>query len=131
MREAVSQPAKARPVTREEAEANWIYAKETGLVPRPFRNANDKSITEGLCFCCDCCCTYIAGGDKDYDKGRLVEKTDLARCTHCGACEPVCFFGARPMKSGALALVRDKCAGCGLCVDACPEECIEMMVRES
>jgi electron transport complex protein RnfB len=128
---AVSQPSKARRITREEAEASFRYAKEKGLVPRPFRNADDKNVTEGLCFCCDCCCTYIAGGDTDYDKGRFIERTDMAQCTHCGACEEACHFGARIMEGDELALDRDKCAGCSLCVASCPLDCIEMMVRES
>jgi Na+-translocating ferredoxin:NAD+ oxidoreductase subunit B len=130
VKEAVSQPSKARGISRADAEASFRYAKEKGLVPRPFRSAKDKNVTEGLCFCCDCCCTYLAGGDDDYDKGIFIEKTDVARCTHCGTCEPVCYFGARPMAGGELALDRDRCAGCGLCVPSCPEACIEMVDRE-
>jgi len=129
VKRGVSQPAKARRITREEAEALGRYAQEKGLVPRPYRNAEKKGVTEGLCFCCDCCCTYFAGDD-NYDKGREIERTDMARCTHCGACEPVCYFGARVMEGDKLALDRDRCAGCGLCVGSCPEECIEMAGRD-
>ena len=129
VKRGVSQPATARKITRDEAVALRRYAQKKGLVPRPYRNAEKKNVTEGLCFCCDCCCTYIAGGDEDYDKGREIERTDLARCTHCGACEAACYFGARPMDGDKLALDRDRCAGCGLCVGSCPEECIEMIQR--
>jgi len=129
LRRAVSQPSKARRITRADAKALRRYAEEKGLVPRPYRGANDKDVTEGVCFCCDCCCTYFAGDD-GYDKGRLVERTDMARCTHCGACEPVCAFGARTMAAGALEVDRRECAGCGLCVGSCPEECIEMVERK-
>ena len=131
VRRAVSQPDKARRIARDEAEALLRYAHERGLVPRPFRSPKDAAVAEGLCFCCDCCCSYIAGGDDDYDKGRFIEKTDLARCTHCGACEPTCLFGARPVNGGALAVDRERCAGCGLCAEACPEKCVEMIARDS
>jgi NAD-dependent dihydropyrimidine dehydrogenase PreA subunit len=30
---------------------------------------------------------------------------------------------------GALALRRDECYGCGLCVDGCPLGCVEMIPR--
>ena len=131
VKRAVSQPSKARRITREEAVANRRYAQEKGLVPRPFRNTEKGDVTEGLCFCCDCCCTYLAGGDTNYDKGRCIERTDMARCTHCGACEAACVFGARLMDGSELAVDRGKCAGCGLCVDACPETCIAMVARSS
>jgi Pyruvate/2-oxoacid:ferredoxin oxidoreductase delta subunit len=33
------------------------------------------------------------------------------------------------MADGRLAIERDRCGGCGLCVDACPEACVEMVER--
>ncbi|MFH1438034.1 MAG: 4Fe-4S dicluster domain-containing protein [Pseudomonadota bacterium] len=34
-------------------------------------------------------------------------------------------------EEGELLLKRRKCYGCGLCVEACPSGCIEMIVRGS
>ena len=36
-------------------------------------------------------------------------------------------FGARIMVNKALVVIHDKCYGCGLCADICPQECIRMI----
>lgn len=104
-------------------------AKDKWLVTRPFRN-EDRTATDGICFCCDDCCGYfVPGNDYACDKGEMIETTAMADCTQCGECEKVCYFYARKMKDGALALERDKCFGCGLCVASCPAECIRLERR--
>lgn len=103
-------------------------AEEKRLVARPFRYEDDKSRTQGICFCCDDCCYYFTQGGT-CDPGAFVETTAMAACTHCGGCEPACYFHARLMKEGELRVARDKCFGCGLCVDVCPEKCIAMTAR--
>ena len=105
-------------------------AKDKNLVARPFRS-DDRKKTDGICFCCDDCCGYFLDPKETCDKGKLIEKTDLKQCTQCGACESVCYFCARKMKKDKLMVNRDKCYGCGLCVDACPVNCIEMVKRKS
>jgi formate dehydrogenase iron-sulfur subunit len=44
------------------------------------------------------------------------------RCYHCAeaACVAVCPTGALFKEAGLTRLERDKCSGCGYCVDACP-----------
>lgn len=60
------------------------------------------------------------------DKGDLAAVTDLNRCTDCGVCVEACYFRARTMAAGKLALDAALCYGCGLCVAVCPEEWIDM-----
>ena len=36
---------------------------------------------------------------------------------------------ARAMTDGALAVTAEKCYGCALCLDVCPDDCIEMVER--
>lgn len=106
-------------------------AKEKHLVPRPFRNDQDQSKIDGICFCCDDCCGYFLGLHEPCDKGDLIESTNTGLCENCGACVRVCHFGARAIDSeGQLAMDREKCFGCGLCVDVCPMDCIKMVERE-
>lgn len=105
-------------------------AKEKHLVTRPFRNENDMTETDGICFCCDDCCGYFLDPAEICDKGIFIEKTELDKCTNCGICVDVCYFRARKMEGGELALERDSCYGCGLCVDVCPEDCLEMVPRD-
>jgi ferredoxin len=121
-----------RRASRTEAGELLRIAGESQLVTRPFRDDATRTVTEGICFCCDCCCGYFNsgdGGDFTCEKGRFVERTEMDDCTHCGACVGVCYFNSRVMNDGSLMVKRDECYGCGLCVDACPVGCVGMEER--
>ncbi len=113
------------------AEIGEIFqeAKLKRLVMRPFRRDDDRTVTDGICFCCDDCCEYFTKPEEICDKGRFIESTDLAACTQCGICEDICYFMARNMIEGGLVINRDFCYGCGLCVKVCPEGCVAMISR--
>jgi len=115
--------------TPEQVEELFKLAKEARLVTRPFRNDTDPNSVDGICFCCDDCCGYFGEDAYAYDKGKMIESTDMDNCTQCGECEPACYFGARKMVDGTLEVDKEKCAGCGLCRDVCPTDCIEMAAR--
>lgn len=117
-----------REITNSEMTGIFVEAEAKNLVARPFRS-DDRTTTDGICFCCNDCCGYFLDPKETCDKGALIESTDLKACTHCGACASVCYFGARKMKKDRLAVDRDKCYGCGLCITACPTNCIEMKKR--
>lgn len=117
-----------RKATRHEVEGILEEAERARLVPRPFRNQARTAI-DGVCFCCDDCCHYFLNPAEPCDKGPSIESTRLAACTLCGACAEVCRFGARTIEGDGLAVAREKCYGCGLCVEVCPEKCIEMVAR--
>jgi len=118
-------------ISKSELDEIFNEAEEKHLVTRPFRKEEDRTKTEGICFCCDDCCWYfVKGGEEVCDKGTLIENTTMEECNRCGECVEVCFFGARKIDDGGLKLNRDECYGCGLCVDVCPTECIEMSPRE-
>lgn len=117
-------------ISSAELEEIFKEAEEKHLVSRPFRNEEDRTKTEGICFCCDdCCWHFVKATENICDKGTLIENTTMDGCNHCGECVEVCYFGARKMDHGELALNRDECYGCGLCVDVCPTECIETLPR--
>lgn len=116
-------------ITPAEVESIFDEAKDKHLVTRPFRGEIDRSVVEGICFCCDDCCGYFQNSDEVCDKGKLIEQTEMSDCTHCGICVEVCYFGARKMNKSHLNIDREKCFGCGLCVEICPEECIFMVPR--
>ncbi|MBN2379398.1 4Fe-4S binding protein [candidate division WOR-3 bacterium] len=104
-------------------------AQEKRLVYRPFHYAKDRTHDQGVCFCCDDCCAYFHGDEWGCDPSDYIEKTDMDSCTNCGECEAVCYFGARKMVEGQLKVNCEKCAGCALCIDMCPENCIRMVER--
>jgi NAD-dependent dihydropyrimidine dehydrogenase PreA subunit len=103
--------------------------EEKRLVPRPFRDYETRTRTEGICFCCDDCCGYFLNPEETCDRGAFVESTDLSGCNDCLACVEVCHFGARAADGGTLRLRRDECYGCGLCADVCPTGCVSLVPR--
>ncbi len=112
-----------------EVKAIFAEAEDKHLVYRPFRNDNDRSLIDGICFCCDCCCEYFSNPDEICDKGKLIERTDEELCSLCGECMDVCYFKARDIEDDRMLVNRDECYGCGLCATTCPEDCIEMVAR--
>ena len=118
-----------RSIGHVEIDALLAHAEEKRLVPRPFRGETDRSRTNGICFCCDDCCTYFLDPEERCDKGRKIERTQMDSCTNCGDCVPSCHFHARRMDGAVLKLSRDACYGCGLCAAVCPEECVQMVAR--
>ncbi|HAO33383.1 MAG TPA: hypothetical protein DCQ84_10570, partial [Candidatus Competibacteraceae bacterium] len=51
-------------------------------------------------------------------------------CLHCEAapCVTVCPTGAsyKRTEDGIVLVNEDACIGCGLCVDVCPTECLQL-----
>ena len=125
-----SSGAGKKEISRAEVDEILREAKQKHLVTRPFRNEKDRTVTEGICFCCDDCCGYFLDPAEICDKGIFIEKTELDKCTNCGICVDVCHFRARKMEGGELVLERDNCYGCGLCVDVCPEDCMQIVPRD-
>ena len=118
-----------REISRADVDAILAEAEDNGLVTRPFRGVEDRSVTEGICFCCDDCCGYFLDRDERCDKGAMIESTDAETCNDCGACIDACYFGARSLDGTRLVVDRDECHGCGLCVDACELDSIHMVAR--
>jgi len=102
-------------------------AEEKKLVPRPFRDDETHSKTQGICFCCADCCSYFLDKNEKCDKGSLKVKTDFSNCSHCGLCVDVCHFQARILANERLIETPEQCYGCGLCEKVCPESCIQMI----
>ncbi len=120
-----------REISMTDALGIFEEASEKRLVARPYRNDADRSITDGVCFCCDDCCEYLINpASEKCDKGALIEATDMEQCTYCGDCADACHFGARKMVADELVVQCDNCYGCGLCIDTCTEKAITMIARD-
>ena len=118
----------SRPAGLDDALQVLAEARAKHLITRPWRTA-DRTGTAGVCNCCRDCCGYFTDPDEKCDKGAMIESTDMEACTHCGACEAACGFGARVMADRGLSIDWDRCYGCGLCVESCPTGCITMTPR--
>jgi len=51
---------------------------------------------------------------------------DKEKCTGCGACIDECPSEAISLQDDKAVVDEDACVDCGVCVDACPEEAISM-----
>ena len=124
-------PSGMKEVSRDEVLALIDDARERGLVSRMFARKGGDGEIEGICFCCDDCCYYFRSDVETAacDRGMFAARIDMGACAACGTCVDVCYFGAREIADGKLAVADEKCDGCGLCADVCPEACVTMAVR--
>ncbi len=106
-------------------------AADAGLV---HTVANHKSGVDYVCSCCTCSCALLRGlAEKGLSnvvaRSPYLAWVDDALCTACGTCEVMCQVAARTVMDAA-EVDRAVCTGCGVCVRACPEEAIQLDMRE-
>ena len=72
-------------------------------------------------------------GLMDCTAANLIQKGNKAceyGCLGYGNCEEVCPFGAIKMGSNRLPIIdSDKCTGCGICVEECPRDVLELIPK--
>jgi formate hydrogenlyase subunit 6/NADH:ubiquinone oxidoreductase subunit I len=128
-----------RSVTREEALSILRECEKQGLVHVTMNKAH---VGHFICNCCPCCCQtlplMIAEGLRISDPSRFQAEIDPAVCTLCETCRDRCHFNALEVSPEAgenghpvMRVIAEKCMGCGLCHDTCPEGAIFLKeVRE-
>ncbi len=121
-----------RMVTKEEAREIMKEAEEAGLVHKAFHPGSNVSRPEtSICNCCkDCCDTLHLWRDGTFP---LINSTyylsviDQDACSGCGICVERCPTDAIELNDDGTA-ERDEnaCFGCGICARFCPEEAISL-----
>jgi NAD-dependent dihydropyrimidine dehydrogenase PreA subunit len=96
---------------------------------------------QAICNCCACDCYPFRAAEELGSKGvwpksRYIAKYDSSLCSTCGTCLERChfeaFFYLDPTGNGdrtpleAVGYDPEKCWGCGLCANTCPENAIQM-----
>jgi NAD-dependent dihydropyrimidine dehydrogenase PreA subunit len=121
----------ARQIDYEEAMRILRNCEERGLV---HNVSNCDGEIETLCNCCSCSCAVmraIKRGQKNVGgPSRFVVTLDEDTCTYCGLCLDVCNVDNIEITDGKLLIDFSNCIGCGQCVSHCPEGSLYMIMRE-
>lgn len=88
-----------------------------------------------ICNCCRCCCGGIEAMMKHHlpimVSSGYSALVDKNKCAGCGLCVQVCPFSASKLENKKSQIDREKCMGCGVCVDKCPEKAITLELDET
>jgi NAD-dependent dihydropyrimidine dehydrogenase PreA subunit len=57
---------------------------------------------------------------------RVTAVVDTDRCAGCGICVDACLQQAIWMNHGIAAIDRQRCTGCGTCIAECPQEALAL-----
>ncbi|MFZ3048830.1 MAG: 4Fe-4S binding protein [Desulfatirhabdiaceae bacterium] len=122
----------ARRITREEAFRIMHEAEAAGLVHKAFHpNSNVDRPETSICNCCKDCCdtlrTWKEGVFPLVNSTFHLSQIDRESCTGCGICVERCPTEAIQLDDMGKA-IRDAgaCFGCGVCARFCPEEAIAL-----
>lgn len=58
----------------------------------------------------------------------FINQVDEELCVACGLCVDQCQFDALELED-VVRVIEMRCVGCGVCVIACPEEALSMVPR--
>jgi Pyruvate/2-oxoacid:ferredoxin oxidoreductase delta subunit len=121
----------ARQIDYEEAMRILRNCEEQGLV---HNVSNCDGNIETLCNCCNCSCAVmraIQRGQKNVGgPSRFVVAFDEQSCNACGLCLDVCNVENIELVDGKLSIDFANCIGCGQCVSHCPEGSLYMVLRQ-
>jgi electron transport complex protein RnfB len=117
-------------ITKEEAYAVLKRADEAGLV---HTVSNNQQGTWYICNCCTCSCGILRGMAEMgianvVASSAFVNSVDPELCNACELCLENCQFDA--LSIAEIAVVNEtRCVGCGVCVNACPDQALALIRR--
>ena len=119
-------------ITREEARRILRDAAEEGLV---HAISNIQSGMDTICNCCRCCCMFLESVRvlqmQGIQASNYVVDIDGDTCTGCGLCVERCPVDALELIDEVSTLASaSSCMGCGVCVYKCPSETLGLVHRE-
>lgn len=117
-----------REITRQEALEILKTADKTGLVLQP---GYSKTVSN-ICCCCGCCCQILRNAKKYEEPAALICSPFTVElkedsCIGCGVCVDRCQMDALEMGEERVRLEAKRCIGCGLCVTTCPSSSLTLV----
>ena len=123
----------AREISMDEALQIARSGEKDGRITQIYNSKN----VEVMCSCCSCCCGILAlakalPGPANEVISNYYCQVDESLCAEGCAdiCVGRCPFNARQIIDGNLQFDQRKCAGCGLCVTACPTKALSLIRKD-
>jgi H+/Na+-translocating ferredoxin:NAD+ oxidoreductase subunit B len=123
-----------RAISKEDAYGVLKKAEDAGLVHLTW---NLESGQYFICNCCGCCCGVLRSiNDLGIPASRVVNahyyaEIDPDLCQACGTCaDERCQVKAVEAGEDAYQVIKERCIGCGLCIDTCPAEAIKLVRKQ-
>ncbi len=120
-----------RTISKGEAFEILEQLQEDGIVFQPGNSQRPI----GVCCCCGCCCD-IMGYQRKLDSPAQFFATnyfaavDPEACNGCGICVDRCNMDAIEIINGKFKNNLERCIGCGICTSKCPEEAITLVKKQ-
>ncbi len=126
-----------REATVEEAIEHIDNCNNAGLVHIMGRNKIDEvwlNVSPGeelltVCNCCPCCCLWrVYPNLSDSLQNNFFKLPGIEvypnyeKCVGCGICVNICFTDAIEIVDKKAVINREKCKGCGQCSNKCPTD---------
>ena len=117
-------------ITKGEALEVIRKAEEAGLV---HLVDNAREGIRHTCNCCGCCCWSVGTiRRKRIPRDVLMatyflRETDREKCTGCGQCVEICPVQVVKMEGDFPVVDREWCIGCGVCAVPCPASAVRLV----
>lgn len=116
-----------RYIDHDEARQILQKADKAGLVLQPGNSQKAANI----CCCCGCCCGVLRNIKPHPKPAELISSafhavSDHDNCDGCGICLDRCPMDAIELIDEKSTINLDRCIGCGLCVTTCPTEALSL-----
>ena len=122
-----------RDLSPEEAKGLLKELHQEGLMHAFYACMRSKGWFYVICGCeRDICFPFKAhqAAGGVLSPGPDIVTLDRERCTGCGMCVERCHFGANRLANGFSEVDLARCYGCGLCVSTCTGDARQMVKRE-
>jgi NAD-dependent dihydropyrimidine dehydrogenase PreA subunit len=119
-------------ITKKEALEVIRKSEEAGLV---HMVDNAREGIKHTCNCCGCCCWSVGTiRRKRIPRDVLMatyflRETDRERCTGCGECVDICPVQVIKMEGDFPVVDKEWCIGCGVCAVPCPTSAVKLVRR--